>query len=57
MPEYTVELLLMVEADSATDAEVLGERAAKMAMVATSPRGCKARIVTVIVSDVRADDE
>lgn len=58
MPEYIVELLVVIEADSATDAEVLGERAQAQAFKATTPRSAgKAKVVNVILSDVRNADD
>lgn len=57
MPAFIVEILVYVEADSHTDAEALGERAAKQASIATGPRGTKARIENVLVSDVRSADD
>lgn len=54
MPEFIVELLVFVEADSHTDAEALGERSAKNAANVITPRSAgRAKIVSVIVSDVR----
>jgi hypothetical protein len=53
-----VELLVVVETDSLTDAEALGERAAKQAAIATTPRSAgRAKILNVIVADVRNADD
>lgn len=58
MPEYIVELLVVIEADSATDAEVLGERAQAQAWQATTPKSAgKAKIINVILADVRSCDD
>jgi hypothetical protein len=54
MAEYTVELLVFVEADSATDAEALGERAQAQAWKAKTPLSAgKAKILNVVLADVR----
>ncbi len=56
--EFVVELLVVVEADSRTDAAVLGERAAKEAAKATTPRSAgKAKVLNVIVVEVRGEND
>lgn len=58
MPEFIVELLVVVEADSATDATVLGERAqAQLLRVPLSKTGEKAKTINVILADVRNADD
>jgi hypothetical protein len=58
MPEFIVELLVVVEADSPMDAEVLGERAQAQAWKATTPKSAgKARVLNVILSEVRSEDD
>lgn len=60
MPEYIVELLVVVEADSVTDATVLGERAQREAWQATTPRSANmtpAKVINVILADVRSADD
>lgn len=58
MPEFIAELLVVIEADSMTDAEVLGERAQAEAWKALTPRAAgKAKIVNVILADVRGQDD
>lgn len=58
MAEFIVELLIVVEADGFMDAEVLGERAAKLALQALTPRSAgKAKVVNVVVADVRPSDD
>jgi hypothetical protein len=55
--EYVVELLVFVEADAATDAEALGERAAREAMRAVTPRSAgRAKVLNVVVADVRRSE-
>lgn len=50
MPEYIVELLIVVEADTKELAETIGKTAAKKAWV--SPR-----VKNVMLTDVRGDED
>jgi hypothetical protein len=56
--EFIVELLVVVEADSATDATVMGERAqAQLLRVPLAKSGDKGKTLNVILADVRPADD